>query len=86
MSKKLLKSHLVALRRELATAKALDQDTRKQLDALAGDIDAALGERQPDYKALRERVAAATLKFEAVHPRFAAILSDLTDMLAKMGL
>jgi hypothetical protein len=86
MSKKLLKSHLVALRRELTAAKSLDADTRKSLSALAEDIDSALAERKPDYKSLRERIRATALEFEARHPRFAGILSDITDTLAKIGL
>jgi hypothetical protein len=53
---------------------------------LAEDIDDALREREPNFKTLRERVAAAALKFEAVHPRFAGILSDITDRLASLGL
>ncbi|HEY7671514.1 MAG TPA: DUF4404 family protein [Gammaproteobacteria bacterium] len=85
MSTKSLKTHLVALRRELAAAKALDPDTRKLLDALAEDIDGALDTGEPDYKSLRKRVEGATLKFEAAHPRFASILSDITDTLAKLG-
>jgi hypothetical protein len=85
MAKKALKAHLVALRRELAAAKTLDADTRQALGTLAEDIDDALREREPDFKTLRERVAAAALKFEAVHPRFAGILSDITDTLVKLG-
>jgi hypothetical protein len=86
MSKSSLRAHLAALRRELAAAKTLDADTRQALGALAEDIDGALGERKPDYKSLRVRIRAATLKFEAVHPRFSGILSDITDTLAKLGL
>jgi hypothetical protein len=85
MSKKSLKSQLAALRHELAAAKALDPDTRDLLDALAADIDDALGKREPGHASLRERVEAATLKFESAHPRFASILGDITDTLAKLG-
>jgi hypothetical protein len=86
MSKKSLKAHLEALRRELVEAKTLDDDTRELLAAVAEDIDGALGQREPDYESLRERIRAAALEFEAVHPRFSGILSDITDTLAKLGI
>jgi hypothetical protein len=85
MSKKSLTSHLAALRRELAAAKGLDPHARELLDALAEDIDDALGKPEPDHASLRERVEAVTLKFESAHPRFASILGDITDTLAKLG-
>lgn len=86
MSKESLKRHLDALRRELAQERALDGDTRAMLAAVADDIDEALGEGDRDYDSLRERLQAATLRFEAEHPRFAGILADITDTLAKIGI
>lgn len=86
MSKESLKIHLDALRRELAEERALDRDTRAMLAAVADDIDDALGTEKRDYDSLRERVEAATLKFETDHPRFAGILGEITDTLAKLGI
>lgn len=86
MSEESLRDHLDALRRELASAKQLDGATRARLDRLADEIEAVLGEEEPDFGSLRERVAGAALRFEADHPRFARVLSDVTDTLAKLGL
>ena len=86
MSEESLRNHLEALRRELAAAERLDGETRARLDRLADEIEAALGAEEPDLGSLNERVAAAALRFEAEHPRFARVLSDVTDTLAKLGL
>jgi len=85
MSGQSLRNHLEALRRELAAAERLDGETRAQLDRLAEEIDEVLGADEPDFGSLRERAAAAALRFEAEHPRFARVLSDVTDTLAKLG-
>jgi hypothetical protein len=85
MSEESLRRHLEALRGELAATRKLDGDTRAKLDRLADEIDAALGADEPDYGLLRGRVADATLRFEAEHPRFARVLSDVTDTLAQLG-
>ena len=86
MPEESLRSHLEALRRELAATRKLDGETRASLDRLADEIDVALGAEEPDYGPLRDRVADAALRFEAEHPRFARLLSDVTDTLAKLGL
>jgi hypothetical protein len=86
MSEESLRRHLEALRRELASAKRLDGETRARLDRLADEIEGALGAEEPDFGSLNERVAAAAVRFEAEHPRFARVLSDVTDTLAKLGL
>jgi len=86
MSEESLRKQLAALRRELASSEQLDGATRARLDRLADEIDAVLGADEPDYGTLRERVAGAALRFEAEHPRFARVLSDVTDTLAKLGL
>jgi hypothetical protein len=86
MPKETLKAHLEALRRELGTARTLDADTREQLVQVAEEIDEVLAAQQPDYASLRERIALAALRFEAAHPRFAGVLNDMTDTLAKLGL
>jgi hypothetical protein len=86
MPKQSLKSQLDQLRDELADANSLDDDTRALLVEVADEIDVILDETDPNYRSLRERIDAATVRFEAEHPRFAGILSDITDTLAKLGL
>ena len=86
MSKESLKLHLDELRRELADERALDDDTRVMLAAVADEIDEALGTNEREYDSLRKRVEAAAVRFEADHPRFSGILADITDTLAKLGI
>jgi hypothetical protein len=86
MSQESLRRHLEALRRELAKTPSLDRETHARLSRVADEIDSVLGTPAPDYGPLRDRVADATLKFEAEHPRFARVLSDVTDTLVKLGI
>lgn len=86
MSQESLRQHLEALRRELKANPRLDGETRAQLGGVADEIRTVLDAKRPDYEPLRERVADATLRFEAEHPRFAQVLSDITDTLAKLGI
>jgi hypothetical protein len=86
MPKTSLQAHLDQLRRELADAEQLDRDTRALLVEVAEDIDQILEESAPNYDSLRGRIEAAAVRFEAEHPRFAGIMSDITDTLAKLGI
>ena len=86
MTKRSLRTHLKALRRELADADTLDRDMRAELAAVADQIDVALAAREPDYGALQARLETTAFKFEAEHPRFAGILSDIMDVLSKLGI
>jgi Domain of unknown function (DUF4404) len=86
MSKQALERHLSELRRELDGTPSLDPETRERLERLTDELETALEEEEPDYASVRERVADAMLGFEAEHPRFAQLLSDVTDALAKLGI
>lgn len=86
MSQQTLKSSLDRLREELADPSKLDADARRELAEVADTIERVLDEPRPDYAAAQERIENAALGFEARHPRFARILSDVTDALAKLGL
>lgn len=56
------------------------------LEAVANDIEQALeGGGHDDPNTVRERIDSAAVKFEAEHPQFARILSEVTDALAKIG-
>ena len=86
MPKRTLKSNLDELRKELAEAETLDAKTRDMLGEVATDIEQVLAETVSDYESVRERLKAATLEFEAEHPGFSRILSEVTDALAKLGI
>lgn len=90
MSKDALRSHLEQLHRELAAARQLDDGTRAQLAEVAAQIERILAEAEAetdvDADSARDEIEATALRFEAEHPNFARILSDITDTLAKLGI
>lgn len=86
MSKQELQSRLTELRREIDGAGSLDSEARERLEHVADEIERALDDNEPDYESVRERVEDAMLSFEAEHPRFARLLSEVTDTLAKLGI
>ena len=86
MPKQVLKSNLDKLKKELASTHDLDSATREQLAELAETIEQVLDESETDFESARARVEDVTLRFEAEHPRFARILGEVTDALAKLGI
>jgi len=92
MSKDALRSNLEKLHRELAAARHLDKGTHEQLAEVAAQIERILAEAESesaapvDAKSTRDEVEATALRFEAEHPQFAQILSEITDTLAKLGI
>jgi hypothetical protein len=86
MSTAALRAQLERLRGELDRAEALDSDARQALKDVAAEIESVLAASEPDVQSVRERVEATALGFEADHPRFARLLSEITDALAKLGI
>jgi hypothetical protein len=86
MPEQTLKTHLDQLRQHLADPASLDEDTRRQLAEVADTIETVLDESDPDYGAAYSSIEEAALRFEARHPAFSRILSDVTDALAKLGI
>ena len=85
MPQKALKTHLDSLRSELAQADSLDAETRQMLAELAASIEKTLSSTATNHDSLRERIESTTLEFEARHPNFSRILSEVSDTLAKLG-
>lgn len=81
-----LEQNLDRLREQLEQAHDLDPETQRELVEIAETIDQVLQANDPDYQAAHRRIEHTALEFEARHPRFARILSDVTDALAKLGL
>ena len=90
MSLNALKANLDQLHEALAAAQNLDAETREQLAEVAAQIERILAKTEAraevDHSAARDEVEATALRFEAEHPNFARILSDITDTLAKLGI
>jgi hypothetical protein len=86
MPKQTLKANLDQLRELLAEPDKLDENTRQQLADVADTIEGVLDETDPDYRAAHVSIEDAALGFEARHPAFSRILSEVTDALAKLGI
>ena len=86
MAEEQLKTNLKQLRAELETRTGLDDDTRQELSAIADTIERVLHDPKADYLEAHASAEDAALRFEARHPAFARILSDVTDALAKLGI
>lgn len=87
MPKQTLESNLNQLRELLADADSLDNDeARNQLAEVADTIEQVLRESSPDYQQAHASIQNAALSFEARHPAFSRILSEVTDALAKLGI
>jgi hypothetical protein len=85
MARQTLQLKLSRLREQLKHAHDLDHDTRRELAEIAETIDEVLEADAPDYQSAHKRIENSALEFEARHPAFARILSDVTDALAKLG-
>jgi hypothetical protein len=86
MPRQALKGSLEELRRKLESPLRLDDETRQQLEDVADAIERLLHEDSPDYGLAHASIENAALRFEASHPSFARIMSDVTDALAKLGI
>ena len=81
-----LKANLEKLRGQLAEPQDLDDETRQELSEIVDTIEKVLGEPTPNYSEARANIENAALNFEARHPRFSRVLSEVTDALAKLGI
>jgi hypothetical protein len=86
MPEQALKANLEKLRSELANPGSLDDDTRQQLAEVAQTIESLLQAESPDYQQAHASIQDTALRFEASHPAFSRIMSEVTDALAKLGI
>lgn len=86
MPKQTLQNSLDRLRGQLAEPDQLDEETRRQLAEVAETIERVLNESEPDVDAAHADIEDIALGFEARHPAFARLLSEVTDALAKLGI
>ena len=86
MPKETLKNNLELLRRELKDSDEIDDELRQELSEVAATIERILDEPAPDYQSARRSLERRALRFEADHPAFSRVLSEVTDALAKLGI
>jgi len=81
MSKETLHEAIARLHDELRDAPQLDDESRRMLQQMAGEVGrAAAGE------AHAPRLEALAVRFEAGHPSLAASLRGIADALGRVGL
>ena len=90
MDNQQLRERLEHLRTELAQTPTDDATTRALLEGLMHDVQALLdhpADIPPQrYASLAERLRAARLRFEISHPQLTWTMSQVNDMLTRMGL
>jgi len=87
MDAETLKKTLAELHDELRRARALDEQSRELLRKIMRDVEALGPSSAFAPPALRRhRLEELAIGFEAEHPRLAAGLRELMDLLAKAGL
>lgn len=87
MDKDRLQALLAELHRELAGAGSLDGESRRLIDQLLQDMQ-RLATDQPSRADAGDagQLEQAALRLEAGHPRLAALLGQIADTLAKIGI
>lgn len=88
MDRDQLQELLKSLQRELADARSLDDESRRLLGAVMGDISRTLqASAAPTAAApVSDRLGDLAVRFEADHPALAGAMRQLIDALAKAGI
>ena len=86
MPERKLRELLDDLHRELGEAPSLDEGAREQLHGMMDEIQQVLEPSGGPAEGLNRRLQELALRFEADHPRVAATISQLTDVLQRMGI
>jgi len=83
-----LDASLRRLRAEVASLDIGDDDARRRLAALVGDLEDAVADpaRTGERKTLGEQLRASILRVEAAHPRLAGVVNEVVDLLGNMGI
>ena len=91
MPRQQLNEALGALRQELESGEQIGPDDREALVRAMQEIHEALGETETGAKPaaggpLSRRISALIEDFETSHPKFAEILSSVSESLANLGI
>jgi len=83
-----LETSLRTLRAELAALELGDDDARRRLAELVGEIETAVQDpkRSGERASLGQQLKASILRLEAAHPRLAGMVNEVVESLAKMGI
>lgn len=90
MDKPQLQEKLEELHNELQQIDSVDEDERKILQKVIGDINKLIeaedADQHHDYDRLGEGLREGIERFEASHPRATMLMGQLADALAKIGI
>ncbi len=88
MPKERLNELLAQLHQELETTDELEADTREQLYAVSDDIRAVLDENREraNLDESSEQLGALLVTLETRYPRLSAIVEQVVDTLARIGI
>ena len=88
MDAKHLDELLQTLRSEIRALDTGDEDARRRLEALVLDIESRSASTSGTAAdaTLAGQLQASILKFEASHPRLAAVMNDVLEKLSAMGI
>ena len=83
-----LEASLRTLRAEIATLEIGDDDARRRLASLVGELERAVADpaRSSERRTLGEQLRASILRVEAAHPRLAGVLNEVVESLGNMGI
>ncbi|MDX1698039.1 MAG: DUF4404 family protein, partial [Thiohalobacterales bacterium] len=84
-----IKSTIQELHRSLEHAGPIDPETRELLGQLDQDLHRVLAEEQEEEAGddgLQDRLEALAADFDSRHPQLAAVLRELGDALARVGI
>jgi hypothetical protein len=83
-----LEASLRTLRAEIATLEIGDDDARRRLASLIGELESAVADpaRSGERKTLGEQLRSSILRVEAAHPRLAGVLNEVVESLGNMGI
>jgi len=91
MPRQQLQEALGTLHQELESSEQIEADDREALLQAMRDIEEALGradteDERPEGGPLSRRITALIENFETSHPKFAEILSSVSESLANLGI
>ena len=80
-----LKSKLTQLKQAIGNIDTLDDEGRELLQQLDKDIKTVLTGEPVDVS-LNDRLEQQAVEFDREHPKTSAVIRDIMDMLARMGI
>nr|HET7859153.1 DUF4404 family protein [Caldimonas sp.] len=83
-----LEASLRTLRTEIAGLEPGDDDARRRLASLVGELESALADpaRSDERRTLGEQLKSSILRLEAAHPRLAGVVNEIVESLGNMGI